>query len=171
MTEKESPFIARPSGLMRLLLRFPVYLYRLHLGWLLGSRFLLLIHTGRKSGKLRQTVLEVVRYDSTTDTYIVASGYGEKSDWFRNIKKSPEVEIRTGFRHFPALATQLQTDEAKQELRDYARRHPFAFRQIATKLLSISQIETDEDFQRAAESIPIIRFRPVSNQSQPKSVS
>jgi hypothetical protein len=30
------------------------------LGWLLGNRFLMLIHTGRHSGRLHQTVIEVV---------------------------------------------------------------------------------------------------------------
>jgi hypothetical protein len=40
----------------------PVSLYRLHLGWLLGHRFLLLTHTGRRSGLRRQTVLEVMEY-------------------------------------------------------------------------------------------------------------
>ena len=38
----------------------PIYLYRLDLGRLLGHRFLLLVHRGRKSGLLRETVLEVI---------------------------------------------------------------------------------------------------------------
>jgi hypothetical protein len=50
-----------PTGWVRALLRLPILLYRLHLGWLLGHRFLLLTHVGRKSGLQRRTVLEVVR--------------------------------------------------------------------------------------------------------------
>jgi hypothetical protein len=30
-----------PHGLLRFGLRLPIWLYRLHLGWLLGNRFLL----------------------------------------------------------------------------------------------------------------------------------
>jgi deazaflavin-dependent oxidoreductase (nitroreductase family) len=48
-----------------------------------GQRLLLLQHTGRKSGNARLTVLEVVARDQATGTYIVASGFGEKADWFQ----------------------------------------------------------------------------------------
>jgi len=36
---------------LRLAFRLPIYLYRLDLGWLLGHRFLLLVHRGRESGR------------------------------------------------------------------------------------------------------------------------
>ena len=49
-----------PTGVSRWLFRMPIGLYRLRLGWLLGDRFLLLHHTGRKSGLPRQAVVEVV---------------------------------------------------------------------------------------------------------------
>ena len=52
---------SKPSGTLRLVFRLPIYLYRLNLGWLLGHRGLLLTHQGRKSGLLRETVLEVIR--------------------------------------------------------------------------------------------------------------
>lgn len=65
-------------GLLRFLLRLPILLYHLRLSWLLGNRFLLK-HIGRKSGLLRETVLEVVRYDRDNHVYIVASGWGENS--------------------------------------------------------------------------------------------
>ena len=38
-----------PRGWLRALLRVPTLLYRVHTGWLLGHRFLLLTHVGRKS--------------------------------------------------------------------------------------------------------------------------
>lgn len=76
-----------PRGLLRLGLRLPVWLYRLRLGRLLGRRFVMVTHTGRKSGRQHQTVLEVVRYDPATGVVVVASGWGEKADWFRNILK------------------------------------------------------------------------------------
>jgi hypothetical protein len=50
----------RPHGLLRLGFKLPITLYRAHLGWLLGHRFLLLTHRWRTSGKIYQTVLEVV---------------------------------------------------------------------------------------------------------------
>jgi hypothetical protein len=57
---------SRPAGALRLAFRLPIYLYRLDLGWLLGHRFLLLVHQGRRSGLLRETVLEVLLYEPAT---------------------------------------------------------------------------------------------------------
>lgn len=52
-----------PHGFKRMLLRAPIWFYRIRLGWILGKQFLLLMHTGRNNGLPRQTVLEVVNYD------------------------------------------------------------------------------------------------------------
>ena len=47
---------APPTGVLRALLGLPVHLYHARLGVLLGHRFLLLVHTGRKTGLHRETV-------------------------------------------------------------------------------------------------------------------
>lgn len=92
-----SPLIqSRPAGALRLVFRLPIYLYRFNLGWLLGNRFLLLTHQGRKSGLPRQTILEVILYDQATRESVVLSGRGEKADWYRNIEARPALEVRTG---------------------------------------------------------------------------
>jgi deazaflavin-dependent oxidoreductase (nitroreductase family) len=90
---------------MRFFLRFPLWLYRLHLGWLLGNRFVMFQHTGRKSGLPRYTVVEVVQHNPATGVYIIASGWGEKADWFQNIQKEPEILLDTGRRKTTATAT------------------------------------------------------------------
>ena len=59
---------------------------------MLGSRLLMLEHVGRKSGARRYVVLEVVGHP-TPDSYLVASGFGENAQWFRNIKANPEVRV------------------------------------------------------------------------------
>ena len=90
----ENTLVARsPNGLLRWFLRFPIVLYHLNLGWLLGGRFMLINHVGRKSGQLRQTVVEVAGHDQSGDTYYVASGWGYKSQWYRNLLAQPEVTI------------------------------------------------------------------------------
>jgi hypothetical protein len=66
-----------PTGALRLAFRLPVYLYRLGLGRLLGHRFLLLTHRGRRSGRVYQTALEVVRYEPSSREVVAASGWGE----------------------------------------------------------------------------------------------
>ncbi len=161
MAEKTSPFkqMKPPRGLRAIPWRLPIWLYRLRLGWLLGNRFLLLTHIGRVSGRPRQAVLEVVRHDPESDTYYVASGFGEKSHWFRNIMKTPEVTIQVGRRRIEAVAERLPVEEAERELADYARRNPRAFRTL-TRLLGYQVEDLEEGARTMAQWIPIVAFRP-----------
>lgn len=147
-------------GVLRFGLKLPLVLYRLHLGWLLGQRFLRLTHVGRKSGKRYQTLVEVVDYDPITDSYIVTSGWGEKSDWFRNIQKTPEVMISVGRRQLDAKAERLSTDQAQLRLLNYARKHPRAFRELAHFMTGKRLGSTSEDCRRLAEAVPVIALRP-----------
>jgi deazaflavin-dependent oxidoreductase (nitroreductase family) len=147
-------------GLLRFGLKLPLVLYRLHLGSLLGQRFLRLTHVGRKSGKHYRTMVEVVDHDPVTDSYIVTSGWGEKSDWFRNIQKTPEIVINVGRRRLDVKAEQLSADQAEQWLLSYARKHPRTFRELALIMTGESLKGTPEDCRRLAEAVPVIAFRP-----------
>src|SRR4051812_4666287 len=91
---------SRSSEIVRVVMRLPIWLYRLGFGWLLGERFLLLNHVGRNSGRFWRTVLEVVAHDQRTDTYLIASGWGEHADWLRNIAHNPHVLVYAGARRF-----------------------------------------------------------------------
>lgn len=148
----------KPRGLLRLGFRFPIWLYRLNLGWILGERFLLLTHTGRKSGLVRQTVIEVVRHDKETNVYLVASGFGHKSDWFLNIEQDPNVIITVKQRTFPVQARLLSEADSAKELLNYAKRHPIAFRELSIILTGKSIEATDENCRQFAETTPIIAF-------------
>ena len=69
MSEKDALFSkGPPRGIKRLFFRFPLLLFKAGLGPLFGQRFLKLTHTGRVSGLERETVLEVVKHDTETDT-------------------------------------------------------------------------------------------------------
>lgn len=59
---------------MRIALRLNVYVYRWRLGWLLGRRFLLLTHLGRRTGGPHHTVLEVVGRDDAGDQTVMSGG-------------------------------------------------------------------------------------------------
>lgn len=152
--------LQKPRALLRFGLRFPIWLYRLHLGWLFGNRFLLLTHSGRKSGLLHQSVIEIIRYDKTTDTCVVASGWGRKADWYRNLKQTPDVSIMLGLRRLKTRAIFLSESEGTHELLDYAQRHPLAFREITYLFTGHSVAATEENCRELAETIPIVAFQP-----------
>jgi deazaflavin-dependent oxidoreductase (nitroreductase family) len=148
-----------PRGLSRILWRLPIILYRARLGWLLGNHFLLLTHTGRISGKARQAVIEIIRYDETGEYYLIASGFGEKSDWFKNIQKTPKVMIQVGRRKTEAFAEQLPPIDAENEMLDYARRHPNAIKNLA-RILGYNLDGTDESYRALSRVVPIVALRP-----------
>jgi deazaflavin-dependent oxidoreductase (nitroreductase family) len=148
------------KGWLRFGVRLPLWLYRLHLGWLLGERFLRLTHIGRKSGQPRQNVLEVVDHDQATDSYVVTSGWGEKSDWYQNVLKAPQVKIDVGHRHLNVTAEHLATDEAEQWLFNYAQVHPRTFQRLAKFITGEASGITREDCRRVAQAVPVIAFRP-----------
>ena len=107
MSEPHSASLfARVGGRLlrsRRLMRAPAWIYRARAGVLFGSRILMLEHVGRKSGVPRYAVLEVVDHP-TPDTYVVASGFGRKAQWFRNIRANPRVRVYVGS-HAPRRAT------------------------------------------------------------------
>jgi len=138
----------------------PIWLYRVHLGWLFGERFLLLTHTGRKSGQLHQTVLEVVRHDKPSNTYIIASGWGTRSDWMKNITKTPEVLIQIGNQRLSARAERLSPTQAECELRTYAQQHPEAFRRLAGLMTGQPWWDAPEYYEVLAKSVPMFALHP-----------
>lgn len=111
----------------RKLMRAPIWLYKARAGALLGSRLMMLEHIGRKSGARRNVVLEVFDHP-TPETFLVASGFGTKAQWLRNIQANPRVRLYVGSQA-PANATArvLDQDEADSALAAYRSRHPRAW--------------------------------------------
>lgn len=165
MTEKrfKSP---PPQGLTGWLLRLPVGLYRAGLGGLLGKRFLMITHTGRKTGRERQTVVEVVDHDPASGVYYVVSGWGERSNWYRNVMANPRVTVQVGNHKFDAIAERASPEEGARIMLFYAREHPQALRMLA-QIMDYPLDGTEESAQEFGRKIPVLAFRPVSGVSAP----
>jgi deazaflavin-dependent oxidoreductase (nitroreductase family) len=112
---------------VRWIVRAPVWLYRARLGFVFGSRLLMLEHTGRKTGIRRYVVLEAVDHPDPV-TYIVAAGFGDRAQWLRNVRATPRVRVYAGSRRpVPTTARPLTSEETAAALTAYARRHPRAW--------------------------------------------
>jgi deazaflavin-dependent oxidoreductase (nitroreductase family) len=146
---------------MRLMVRAPVWLYRAGLGGLLGRRLLMLTHRGRVSGQLRRTVLEVAGHDPATGAWVVASGFGTRSQWLRNIDAHPDVRVRWGWhREVDATAHRLPPPAAGAAMVDYARRHPRAARSLM-RVCGLQVDRSTEDYQIVGEHyIPFVSLTP-----------
>lgn len=106
----------------RSLVRAPIWLFRARLGFVFGSRLLMIEHTGRKTGARRYAVVEVIGRPRP-GTYIVPAL--PWAQWYRNIQASPSVRISVGGRSLaPATARPLAADQKPAVLDGYAQRHP-----------------------------------------------
>ncbi len=110
--------------------RAPLWLYRHRLGWLMGARILMLEHVGRTTGLPRHVCLEVVDRPAP-DTILVASGFGERSQWYRNLRAHPRCHVSLGTRtRMPARARMMSDAESAAALARYRAAHPRAWRQL-----------------------------------------
>ena len=152
---------SKPSGILIFLFKLPVFIYRLRLGWVFGDKFLMLTHVGRKTGRIRRTVLEVIRHNKSSGENIVVSAYGIKADWYRNILLKPALEIRIGKKKFIPIQRLLAEDEAYDEFIEYERLHPFAVKNLS-KLIGIQYDGSENGRKLLVDSFRMVSFRPRS---------
>jgi hypothetical protein len=171
----------RPNATLYGIFRLPVYLYRWHCGRLLGHRFLLLNHIGRRTGLRHQTVLEVMEYRQDGPELIVMSGFGHQANWLRNIAPrpgpmapdpevpAPEIPapeiIIVGAQRFAATHRVLEADEAIQVVAHYERRHRIlapVIRAVLSRLLGWRYDGSDDARRRLVAQLPLVVFRPAA---------
>jgi deazaflavin-dependent oxidoreductase (nitroreductase family) len=145
-----------PTGWKRALFRAPIPLYRAGLGFLLGRRFTMLEHKGRKTGETRRTVLEVVADD--TDAVYVAAAWGERAQWLKNIEADPDVVFHLGSHRYTTRAEMVDRDTSLSLMMRYASEHPAALGKLAKLMLDEPGDTPEEQARRVAETIPMVRL-------------
>lgn len=110
--------------------RLPIWLFRNGFGGVAGGRLLLLEVVGRRSGLPREVCLEVVERPSR-DRIVIASGFGETAQWYRNLRAHPYCFVTLGRRRrIPATARSLSTEEADARLARYRQAHPRLWKRL-----------------------------------------
>lgn len=122
--------VAKPAAWSlrrRGLARAQIPLFEVGLGFMFGSRLLMVEHTGRHSGLARRVILEVIGHPAP-DVYMVSSGFGRTSQWFRNIQANPGIRIWVGRRRaLQATASILAPDDSQRAIGLYAEQHALAW--------------------------------------------
>jgi deazaflavin-dependent oxidoreductase (nitroreductase family) len=146
-----------PSFMMPIF-KLPVFLYRLRLGWLLGKRFMQITHVGRHSGKVRKTVLAVLRFDKQTkEIYAVSAWKG--SDWYYNIQATPALQVESGSMRYVPVQRTLSPEEIATTFIEYRKHHPIFTRMIC-RIPSWKWDSTYEEFFELARTLHGVAFRP-----------
>lgn len=132
------------------LMRLPIPIYRAGFGWLLGRRLVMIEHLGRVSGEPRFVVVEVVERDGRA--LRVASGFGARAQWYRNLRANGVAYLSTGrVRRERVGVTLLDDDASRRVLERYARHHPDAWRRLADAMTAA---------QGGTPHIPVVEFGP-----------
>jgi deazaflavin-dependent oxidoreductase (nitroreductase family) len=99
--------------------RFMLLMWRLGLGqwlnvWPAGlGRYMVITHTGRKSGLKWRTP---VNYALIDDEVYCTAGFGSVSDWYRNIIANPQVEVWLPDGWWAGIAEEVTHPEARLPL-------------------------------------------------------
>jgi len=168
VTTRPSGQPAPPGGVIRRLLALPAYLYRAHLGFLFGHRFLILVHEGRRTHLRRETPLEVMAYNPANQEAIVAAGWGWKTGWLHNVEGGLAREVWIAGTRYRPVWRRLEVDEAVAVLERYERHSGLpavVVRTVLGRLLGWPYDGTPAARRRAAEQLPLLAFRPAAEES------
>jgi deazaflavin-dependent oxidoreductase (nitroreductase family) len=150
----------RPTGMLRRLLRAPIWLYRGRLGWVAGHRLLYIAHRGRRTGARREVVAEVIRHRPEVPEVVVVAAWGRNPDWYQNLRAAPAIEVRLGARRWQRPRHRfLDGAQTLRVLQDYQRAHPRAWRRIAP-LLGFPTDLADPRWSEIAGTVRAIAFTP-----------
>lgn len=137
---------------------FMVPAFRLGLGPFMGTPFggyIMVIKTiGRKSGQTRYTPVNYAILDG--NVYCLA-GWREISDWFRNLRANPKLELILPSGAIAGVAEEVvDPDERQRAIRQVLRSAGFAGFFLGFNPATAS----DEMLREATQGLPIVRVRP-----------
>jgi deazaflavin-dependent oxidoreductase (nitroreductase family) len=149
----------QPGRIALVAMRLPRPLY--HRGWgrLLGHTFLLITHQGRKTGLPRETVVMALTYDSDSREAVVCSAWGPNTEWVRNLRAHPALQIQIGRETYVPEQHFLSEDEAVAAATEFRRRHPARLRLFAA-ILGWGDLSTEAAVREFVRDRPFVSFRP-----------
>lgn len=142
-----------PAGLMKWIYKSPLLLYRMGLGFIVGRLFMVMTITGRKSGRPRRTAIEFHEFKGRK---YIFSGWGTKTDWYRNIEADPHITIQTWRGAESVLARHITSDLELAEAFEFAISNP----SLRLVMKSVGFHLTLEQFVEQRERFTFVTFDP-----------
>jgi len=152
----------RPNALQKFFFKFPVWFAKIGFGgWekLIGAEWMLITTVGRKSGKPRETMVDVMDYDAAADTYYIEAAYGDRADWYKNMQAHPVFEARVGRRKFKATATPLSNEGAGEMMVQFFRKKP-AYTRSVMAMVGM-KFEGEDELRALGSKLTLLAVKPV----------
>ncbi|MCP3996110.1 MAG: nitroreductase family deazaflavin-dependent oxidoreductase [bacterium] len=134
----------------------PAWFFRARLGFLFGHRVVMLEHTGRRSDRLRQTPLAVIRRQD--NSYTVCSETGPDADWYRNIKANPATRMWVGSHRYDVEQRFLDDSEAATALARCEADRPKTAARLTSRL-GMPHDGTHQGRMKMVREIPMVELR------------
>lgn len=153
----------RPNPLLKFFFKFPVFMHKLGLGgWerLIGAQWMLITTTGRKTGKRRETLVDVMDYDQAADIYYIEAAYGSHADWYRNIKANPIFKAQVGRRKFRARAEELDKGGTGEMLVQFFQRRP-AYTRSVMGMVGM-KFENEDELREHGKKLTLLAVKPLA---------
>ncbi len=153
------------DGWRRLMFKAPLVLWRLGLGPLVGRVFVLITHTGRKSGLPRRTMAEVHLVNGRK---YAPCAFGERAQWYQNIQADPHVTIQTADGVERVTARRVtDADELLAVYQAMRAKNPM----VDIYLESLDIRPTAEDIRAKKDRMHILTFDPTDQPTPPPQVA
>ena len=148
--------------------KFMLLMWRLGFGrwfnvWPEGiGQIMVITHTGRKTGLKRQTPVNYAILDG--EIYCTA-GFGKIADWYRNLRKNPEVEVWLPEGWWAGTAEDVTDSENRTELM----RAVLIASGFAAPMFGLHpQQMSDEEIESVTKSYRLVRIRRTAERTGPE---
>ena len=151
----------RPSALLKFFFKTPLLMHKLGFGgWerLIGAQWMLITTIGRKTGKRRETMVDVMDYNEANDTYYIEAAYGTRADWYKNIQSNPIFEAQVGRRKFKARAGALSTEGAAELLVRFYRQKPAYTRSVMA--MAGMKFKDENELREMGKNLTLLAVKP-----------
>jgi hypothetical protein len=103
----------------------------------------------------------VISYDPSIHESVVLSGWGERADWYRNIRVAPAFEVCIAGRTYVPVQRFLEPDELYARLQTYVKRNWF-MRGLVRRTLGLRLDGSSEDLANLVQcGYRAVAFRPM----------
>ena len=154
-------FDKKPGQLQKFFFKVPVILHKMGLGdWerLIGAQWMLITTKGRKTGKPRDVMVDVMDYDKAADTYYIEAAYGARADWHKNMQSKPIFEAQVGRRKFKARAGALSNEGAGDMLVQFYRHKPAYTRSVMA--MAGMKFKDEDDLRAIGKDLTLLAVKP-----------
>ncbi len=151
----------RPNALLKFFFKIPLFMHKIGLGgWekIIGSEWMLISTIGRKTGKRREAMVDVMDYDQAADTYYIEAAYGSRADWLKNIKVNPVFDAKVGRRRFKAQARELNAADTGEMLVRFFRRKPAYTRSVMTMVGM--KFKDEDELRQMGKNLTLLAVKP-----------